>query len=102
MLGFLWFLVASIRVLWKNYKYGDADARKVNTLLLCYFLAKTVMFLFVFGGFYSDLAGFAGIVGLSISLNRGVAAKPAPAVENPQVVFNRFRRLPVGRPVVTT
>lgn len=101
VLGFLWFLVASIRALWKNYKYGEADLRKINTLLMCYFLAKTIMFLFVFGGFYSDLVGFVGIVGVSISLNRGVASQ-VPVPEQPQVVFNRFRRLPMGRPAATT
>jgi hypothetical protein len=100
--GFLWFLMASIKVLWKNYKYGDADAHKINTFLLCYFIAKTIMFMVVFGGFYGDLVGFAGIVGLSISLNRGVAAKPAPVTVRPQVVFNRFRRLPVGKPMPST
>jgi hypothetical protein len=102
VLAFLWFVVASIRLLWKNYKYGEADLHKINTLLMCYFIAKTIMFLFVFGGFYGDLVTFAGIVGLGISLNRGVAAKSVPLTESSQVVFNRRRALPVGRPVVST
>jgi hypothetical protein len=101
-LGFLWFLVASIRVLWKNYKYGEADVHKINTLLICYFIAKTIMFMFVFGGFYSDLVTFAGIVGFSLSLNGGVAAKSVPVPERSEVVFNRFRRLPMARPVAST
>lgn len=102
VLGFLWFVGASIRVLWKNYRYGEDDLHKINTLLLGYFVAKTIMFMFVFGGMYSDLVGFAGIVGFSISLNRGVAAKTAPVIERSPVVFNRFRRLPAARPAVTT
>jgi hypothetical protein len=101
-LGFLWFLVASIRVMWKNYKYGESDLRKINTLLMCYFFAKTIMFMIVFGGLYGDLVTFAGIVGLSISLNRGVAAKAVPVPERSEVVFNRFRRLPMGRPVTSS
>lgn len=99
MLGFLWFIFASIRVLWKNYKYGESDLHKVNTFLFCYFIAKTIMFFAVFGGFYSDLATFAGVIGLSISLNSGVAAKPIPVPERSQVFFNRSRALPMGRPV---
>jgi hypothetical protein len=59
------------------------------------------MFFLVFGGFYGDLVGFAGIVGLGISLNKGVA-EPVPAPERGQVVFNRFRTLPMGRPAPTT
>lgn len=102
-IGFLWFVWASIRVLWKNYKYGEDDLRKINTFLLCYFVAKTIMFLFVVGGFYGELFAFAGIIGLSISLNRGVAAKSVEVPErSPSVPFNRFRRLPVGKPMPIT
>jgi len=99
---FLWFLAASIRVLWKNYKYGEADLHKINTFLFCYFIAKTIMFMFVFGGFYGDLAVFAGIIGLGISLNRGVASKTVPVTQPSPVTFNRFRRLPVGKPIPST
>jgi hypothetical protein len=101
VLAFLWFLGASFKVLRANYKYGDPELRKENTLLMCYFIAKAIMFVFVFGGFHSDLFVFVGLVGFSISLNRGVA-KPEPVVEQPRVVFNRFRPLPMGRPVVGT
>ena len=102
VLGFLWFLGASARVLWKNYKYGDPDVHKINTLLWCYFLTKTIMFMFVFGGMYGDLVTFAGIVGFSISLNNGVAAKTAPVTDRPQLAFSRQRSLPLGRPVPST
>jgi hypothetical protein len=102
VIGFLWFLVASIKVLWKNYKYGDPDLRKINTLLMSYFIAKTIMFLFVFGGFYAELVTFVGVVGFSISLNAGVAAKSVPVTERPQAEFHRFRRLPVGKPMPST
>jgi hypothetical protein len=94
-IGFIWFLVASIRLLWANYKYGDAELHKTNTFLMCYFIARTIIFLVVFGGFYSDLFLFAGMIGFSISLNGGVA-QPVAATVRPQVVFNRFRPLPVA------
>jgi hypothetical protein len=97
VIAFFWFLGASVKVLWANYKYGDPDARHINTFLLAHFIAKIVIFFFVFGGFYSDVMTFTGIIGLSVSLNGGVAKKPAP-VARPKVEFNRFRPLPAPAP----
>jgi len=103
-IGFLWFLVASFKLLWANYKYGDPDLRKTNAFLLAYFIAKMILFFFVFGGFYGDLAVFTGMVGFSASLNGGIA-KPAPAPviadSRPRIAFSRFRPLPAGGPVTT-
>ncbi|HWD94248.1 MAG TPA: O-antigen ligase family protein [Verrucomicrobiae bacterium] len=92
-LAFIWFLVASFKVLWANYKRGDPEIQRINTFLLSLFISKTLIFFFIFGGFYSDLVSFVGIVGFSMALNGGVA-KPA-AVVQPQLVPRRFRPLPV-------
>ena len=91
-LAFIWFLTASIRVLYLNYKYGDAETRRINTFLLSFFIARMILFFFVFGSFYTGLVEFVGIVGFSIAVNGGVA-KPAPAVR-PEVVTRRFRPIP--------
>jgi hypothetical protein len=97
-IAFLWFLVASIQVLWANYKYGEPEIKKLNSFLIAYFIAKTALFLFIFGGFHSDFVGFVGVIGLSISLNGGVA-KPVPAVvANPRPAFNRLRQPLLERP----
>jgi hypothetical protein len=96
-IAFLWFLGASFQVLRANYKYGDPDCRRVNTFLLGYFLARTILFFAVFGGFYGDLAIFVGIVAFSITYNGGVA-KRVP-VAQPQIAFRRFPLLPAQRPV---
>ena len=101
VLAFTWFLMASIRVLWRNYKNGDPEIHKANTFLLCYFIAKVFIFVVIFGGFYSELCVFAGLIAFSVSLNGGVAS-PAPAAVRSPVVFNRFRPLPGARPVVST
>lgn len=95
-IAFIWFLAASVKVLWANYKYGDPEIRKINTFLLSYFITRIIVFFLVFGGFYSEVVAFVGLIGFSISLNGGVA-KPV-VVTRPQVVFNRFRSLPMGRP----
>jgi hypothetical protein len=71
-IGWLWFLIASIRALYLNYRLGDEFLRKINTFLLAYFLARTVVFFTVYGDFRSDVAFFAGIVGFSVALNGGI------------------------------
>ncbi len=71
-LGFVWFISASWRALHQNYKYGDPELRKANMLLLSLFLAKLTLFMVIFGGFYGDLAFFAGLVGFSLAINGGI------------------------------
>src|ERR1043166_4380898 len=90
--AFLWLMIASFKVLKANYLYGDPDFRRVNAFILAYFLAKLIGFFVVFGGFYTDLAGFTGLLALSISINGGVAKRvPVP---QPAVVLNRFTLQP--------
>jgi hypothetical protein len=92
----LWFFGASLKALWANYKYGDPDARHINTFLLSFFIAKILLFFFVFGGFYGDFPMFVGVIGFSVSLNGGVA-KPVP-VHRPRIALSRFRILPTQAP----
>lgn len=84
LIGWFWFCIAAGRALYLNYRYSDPELKTVNTLLFAYFLAKLLMFHFVFGGFYFDLAFFAGTVAFSVSLNQGIrrpAVKPATQAE---------------------
>ncbi len=69
----IWFLVAAIRVLYRNYRYGDPGVRVINTFLLAAFIIRTLMFIVVVGGIQYDLQAFAGYVAMSIALNGGVA-----------------------------
>ncbi|HEV2209366.1 MAG TPA: hypothetical protein VG167_11360 [Verrucomicrobiae bacterium] len=71
-LGWIWFLAAALRASYLNYMYGEEQLKKINTLLLAYLLARTILFFFVFGNFYSDLGIFTGIVGLNLALNGGI------------------------------
>jgi O-Antigen ligase len=73
--AFVWFLYASIQVLYGNYRYGDPALKTINALLLANFLVRTFSFIFMFGSLYSDLIGFCGTIGISVSLN-GVARRP--------------------------
>ena len=97
-LAFVWLLAAGIRVLYQNYQFGDPAYRHINSFLFAYFIVKVIFFFTVFGGFHSDLPMFLGLLGLSISLNGGVA-KPV-VVPRPNIVFNRFKLHPsVRRPL---
>lgn len=78
MIGWVWFLGAGVRLLYLNYRYGKPQFQTANNLLLALFLARIILYFFVFGGFQGDLAIFAGLVALSICLNGGVG-RPAKA-----------------------
>jgi hypothetical protein len=71
-IGWLWFLAASFRALYCNYRYGDEMLHKVNTLLLALFAARTFIFFTVFGDFRIELPLFLGMVGLGLALNGGI------------------------------
>jgi hypothetical protein len=68
----VWFWIASVRVLYLNFRYGEPRLRNINTFFLAYFIAHVLQFLFVVGFIGSDLPTFVGILGLSISINGGV------------------------------
>ena len=74
-LAFFWFCLASIRVLYANYRYGESHLRMVNTFLLPYFCARLLFYLTVYGQFDLDFVIFTGTVGLSIALNDGVRSR---------------------------
>jgi hypothetical protein len=76
VLAFLGVLIAGGRSLWLNYKFGNGSLRTLNRFLLALFIAKTVFFLFAFGSLPTDLMVYAGVIGASVSLNRGVCRKP--------------------------
>jgi len=79
--AFIWFLFATGRALYNNWRYGDAEISHANAFLLALFFARLTLFWTVFGGFYGDLAHFAGLVGFSLSLNGGICKpKVAPTV----------------------
>jgi choline-glycine betaine transporter len=82
VLAFLAFIILALRVLYRNYRHGDAGLLRINTFLLSYFVAKLVFFLGVFGAIHLDVAVFAGIVGLSVSFNGGMC-QPKPLQPRP-------------------
>ncbi len=84
----MWFIIAATKAVYANYKYGDPEYDVVNRFIFAYFVARVIFFFAVFGSLYSDLALFTGLVGLSVSMNGGVA-RPA-AQEQPRFAFGRM------------
>ncbi len=73
VIAFGWFLIAGVSVLHRNYRFGDPSLKNVNTLLLAYFLMRTIFFFIFFGHFSHEFYNFTGVVALSISINGGVS-----------------------------
>jgi hypothetical protein len=76
-LAFVWFLAAAGRLLYFNFVNGDPTLRTINVALFACFLARVVFFTFLVGGLEGDLAYFAGLAGLSVSLNGVPRSRPA-------------------------
>jgi hypothetical protein len=80
LIAFTWFVIASIKALSRNYRYGAPSLRNINRFLLVYFITRSIYFFFVYGSLYGDLVMLTGIVGLGVALNGGVKSRnPAPA-----------------------
>jgi hypothetical protein len=87
-IGFTWFLIAGLRVLYRNYKYGAPELRNINAMLLAIFAARVVMFYLVFGSLYSDMALFLGWLGLGVALNGPDPARDVAASEAEELAFH--------------
>jgi hypothetical protein len=78
--AFCWLLAAGGWVLRRNHRYGDPALKTINAFLLAIYLTRVIFFFGVFGALYYDLYHFVGLVGLSVSLNAGVARPDREAV----------------------
>ena len=79
-IGFVWFIIVSMRVTIANFRYCPAEMRMLNSVVLSIFLARVLMFFFIYGSFGDEMYSFTGLVGLSVSLNGGVCRR---TVEQP-------------------
>lgn len=81
--AFAAFAWAGWRVLHRNYHYGPPEFRHINTFLIAFFAARMIFYLALYGQFDLDLMVFTGVVGLSISVNRGVCSPASGAAPKP-------------------
>jgi hypothetical protein len=94
--AFLWFIAASLRALYLNYRHGDPELRNLNTFLLTYFCARVTFFLVFFGAFANDLFLFTGAVALSISVNGGIRRPREAAQFRPAIIEKTRELVPVS------
>jgi hypothetical protein len=71
-IAFLWLLGAGIKVLYRNYRYGDPALQNINAFFLAFFIMEIIVFFGIFGALNSQLFVFTGILGMSVSVNGGV------------------------------
>ena len=75
-IALLWLWFAGCPALYNNYRYGDSAFRVINGFLFAYFVVRIFMFLVVFGAIENDVAYFAVLLGLSVSINGGIRRPP--------------------------
>jgi hypothetical protein len=83
ILAFLAFCAASLRVLYRNYRYTPPEMRTINTFLLSYFTGRLIFYVIFYGEFDLDLMLFTGVIGMSLSLNGGIRQEAAVTLSAP-------------------
>ena len=83
VIAFLWFMAASLRVMYCNFRYGDPSLQTYNTFLFADFFITFLLF-FIGGALATDMMRFTGFVGLSIAINGGVCHPSKTTVSRPQ------------------
>jgi hypothetical protein len=78
-IAFLWFTGASLRVMYRNFRYSDPALATVNAFLFTTYVVAMLSFYFIVGGLADGMAAFMGMLGMSIAINRGVRKVPPPA-----------------------
>jgi len=94
--AFAWFVAATLRYMLWAARQGDPDLRSANTTILALFVARLVLFAFVFGNLPTDLYIFAGLAGLSVSLN-GPRHMRTPIETGEKASFNDEQKLAARR-----
>lgn len=84
-IGILWLMGATFFVVYRNYRYGDAEMRTLNIYLLASCISSIIAFFFIFGAFNNAMASYGGMAGISLAMNGGLAKKPARTVSNPLI-----------------
>lgn len=83
LLTFLGFIGVGVRILWQNYRYGEARLQSVNAFLFLYYCGWVVLFFTFFGTLYWTFRDFTGILALGVALNGGMARAPDASLPPP-------------------
>jgi hypothetical protein len=76
LLAFAGFIGVGFWVLLQNYRFGEERLRSVNGFLLLNYIGWVLLFFSYWGTLYWSMRDFAGILGLAVALNGGMALAP--------------------------
>jgi hypothetical protein len=93
-IAFMWLAISSLYVLYRNYRYGDADMKTVNAFLLAMAFQGFWGFFVIFGDYAGQIGLFAKLAGFSIALNWCVCG-PAKKARVVQRINRMGQTLPV-------
>jgi hypothetical protein len=79
-IAFVWFVVGSVWVMYRNYRYGLPELLSLNGFFFAMYL--WVVFSFYGGSLATNVSGFTGLLGLSVAINHGVCRRPAEQAKN--------------------
>ena len=97
-IAYLWVSLTVLYVLYRNYRYGDADLKTVNAFILVSCLQRFLGFFVIFGSYSDDIGTFAKFVGLSVALNWGIRRAPTQARVTPRIVNRQTPNTPSQTP----
>jgi hypothetical protein len=69
MAAFLWLIGAGAWYLYRNYRDGPEELKRINAFLFACFVGRAAFFFLVFGALSVELYLFTGLIGLGVALN---------------------------------
>jgi hypothetical protein len=94
----LWLMLAGLRVVYRNFRYGDESLRTINNYLWAVYSFSAFRFIFLYGALNAYMLSLTSIIGFSIAMNGGVR-RPAPQpVQTRQPMVHPAKILPRTRP----
>jgi O-antigen ligase len=79
--AFVWFIIAGSWYLYRNYRDGPDDLKRINAFLFAFFVGRATFFFLVFGALSNELFVFTGLLGMGVALNARKAGAPATEPE---------------------
>jgi O-antigen ligase len=73
--AFVWLIIAGSCYLYRNYRDGPEELKRINAYLFALFVGRAAFFFLVFGALSTELYIFTGLLGMGVALNARRAGK---------------------------
>jgi len=97
-ISYLAVTLAGLRILYRNFKYGDPELRVINIFFLANALWNFICFLTVFGSYTDSIFATSCATGISIALNGGICGshpKPVSVLPGRTILLRRPQPQPI-------